>query len=385
MLTGLALWCATFWSRTMGKPLPQTANRRRPVVLAVDDNWGLLQFLEEHYEVLTVCDGHAALDVVRSRQVDAVLLDILMPGIDGLEVLGRMKATDPGLAVILISGLKDTPLVVSGMNLGACDYLTKPFEEERVLAALARAIEYRRTNQRAALLIGNDAAVLASFAIVLSRHMSVITAPPELTQLSGPVRGMPVLILYDDDSAPDPAADFVQSLRKRFAGSAFIILTPEVDRATALRERAALTSDQLVTKPYRLDEVLHRIARFVPSLNQLSAFGSRLGSRVTTLIDHVSQTHHRPLEASELARAVGLSVDRLAHLVRDRLGVSLMEYVTRFRVEVARHLIAVTDLPLEEIADRAGFASASHLSRVFLHHTGHRPGAYRRLTRWTAP
>ena len=365
----------------MGKPLPQPADRRRPVVLAVDDNWGLLQSLDlvlgKHYEVLTVCDGHAALDVVRSRQVDAVLLDILMPGMDGLEVLGRMKATDPGLAVILISGLNDVPLVVTSMNLGAYDYLTKPFDKERLLATLARAIEYRQTNRKNALLIGNDAAVLASFTIMLSRYMRVVTAAPELTQLPGPARGVPLLVLYDNDSAPDPAADFVQSLRKRFAGSAFIILTPEVDRATVLRERAALTSDQLVAKPYRLDEVLHRIARFVPSLNQLSV----LGSRMTTLIDHVAQMHRRPLEASELARAVGLSVDRLAHLVRDRLGVPLMVYVTRFRVEVARHLIAVTDLPLEEIADRAGFASASHLSRAFLDHTGHRPGRYRRLTR----
>lgn len=369
----------------MGRPLPKPVHRRRPVVLAVDDDFGLLQslelILEEHYELLMVSDGPAALEVVRSRQVDTVLLDILMPGMDGLEVLGRMKAIDPGLAVILISGLKDIPLVVTGMNLDAYDYVTKPFDEERLLATVARAIESRRTNRRDALLIGNDPAVLASFAIMLSRYLSVVTAPPQPAQLLGPARGMPLLVLYDSDSPPDLAADFVQCLRKRFAGSAFIILTPEMDRAAALRERAALTSDQLVGKPYRLDEVLHRIARFAPTLTELSAFGSRLGSQVTTLIDHVAQTHRRPLEASDLARAVGLSVDRLAHLVRDRLGVALMEYVTRFRVEVARHLIAVTDLTLEEIADRAGFASASHLSRAFLHHTGHRPGEYRRLTR----
>ena len=71
------------------------------------------------------------------------------------------------------------------------------------------------------------------------------------------------------------------------------------------------------------------------------------------------------------------------------LGVSLMEYLTRFRFEVARHLLTVTDLTIDQIAGEAGFSNASHLSRVFLGHSGRRPGDYRHRVRiggmWPPP
>src|SRR5262245_55113921 len=115
--------CATIPARTMGPSAAELAHQSRPVVLAVDDDSGVLQslelILEEQYEVLVASDGSAALEVVRTRPIDAVLLDVLMPGLDGLEVLARMKAIDSSLGVILISALKDIELVVAGINLGA--------------------------------------------------------------------------------------------------------------------------------------------------------------------------------------------------------------------------------------------------------------------------
>src|SRR5262245_10013068 len=369
----------------MGETLRAPAQEPRPVLLVVDDDPGLLEALrlifEGRYQVLTALNGPAALEIARSSPIDAVLLDVLMPGLDGFEVLQRLKATDPGLPVIVLTGVKHIEPAVHGMQLGAFHYLTKPFDELSLLTTVAGAIQTRPRYRGHALLIGNDAAALASLALMLSPHASVVTAAPTLAPLTTLTYGTPLLAIHDSEAPPHLAVDFVRNLRERFARSPFLVLTRDLDQATPLREKAGLTPDQLVGKPYRLDDVLDRMARVAPSLGQLAAFASRLGPQMMKLLDYLTKTYRQPLNASDLASAAGLSTDRLAHLARERLGVALMEYVTRFRVEVARHLIAVTDSPLEAIADRTGFVNASHLSRAFLHHTGYRPGEYRRLIR----
>ena len=128
----------------------------RPAILVVDDDPGLREsfrlILEDEYEVLDVPDGAQALDIVRSYQVDLVLLDIRLPGMDGLEVLERIKALDEQLDVILVTAIKTVRTAVSAMKLGALDYLTKPFDEEEVLAVIRRALEKRALEREVVFL-----------------------------------------------------------------------------------------------------------------------------------------------------------------------------------------------------------------------------------------
>ena len=133
-----------------------TARPIRPTILVVDDDHGLREsfrlILEDEFEVLDVPDGQQALDIVRSCQVDLVLLDIRLPGMDGLEVLERIKGMDEQLDVILITAVKTVRTAVSAMKLGALDYLTKPFDEDEVLALIRRALEKRALEREVAFL-----------------------------------------------------------------------------------------------------------------------------------------------------------------------------------------------------------------------------------------
>src|SRR6266540_7403667 len=119
--------------------VPDASHRIRPVILVVDDDPGLRDsfrvILEDEYEVLDVPDGAGALEIVRSCQVDLVLLDIRMPGMDGITVLERLKALDDQVEVILVTAVKEVRSAVAAMKLGAFDYLTKPFDEEDVLSS----------------------------------------------------------------------------------------------------------------------------------------------------------------------------------------------------------------------------------------------------------
>ena len=123
--------------------------RSAPTVLVVDDLQGVRQLLRSvlekaGYEVLEAEDGRRGLDLVRTESPDVLLLDIRMPGLDGFAVLERARAADPELPVIMVTAYADTDTAVSAMQLGAYDYLSKPFNHGEVLAVVERALEHRR-------------------------------------------------------------------------------------------------------------------------------------------------------------------------------------------------------------------------------------------------
>lgn len=116
------------------------------ILVAEDDD--LLAELVEHklteagYAVERVGDGEAALQAVQDQPPDAILLDIMLPGMDGFEVLRTLKA-DPAtrpVPVMILTGRGLEQDVVNGLNLGASDYLVKPFMVKELLTRLQRLL-----------------------------------------------------------------------------------------------------------------------------------------------------------------------------------------------------------------------------------------------------
>ncbi|HEY6769517.1 MAG TPA: sigma-54 dependent transcriptional regulator [Candidatus Sulfotelmatobacter sp.] len=110
--------------------MSETAN-----ILLVDDEPGMLRYIRtllevDNYRVETATTGEEALQKVeKGLRPDLVLLDVLMPGIDGLETLEKLRQMQPGVKVVMLSCVNDTRKVVQAMRLGAQDYLTKPFQK----------------------------------------------------------------------------------------------------------------------------------------------------------------------------------------------------------------------------------------------------------------
>jgi len=122
-------------------------------ILVVDDEREILDMLTDHledegYVVSQAVDGEQALEGVRSEPPDLVLLDITMPGVNGLEVLRRLRRDHPKIPVVMITGIEDEALARSTLKMGAFDYLQKPFDPYRlsrlVLAAMGAAFDSRR-------------------------------------------------------------------------------------------------------------------------------------------------------------------------------------------------------------------------------------------------
>jgi two-component system nitrogen regulation response regulator NtrX len=118
-------------------------------ILVVDDEAGVRSSLsgilaDEGYEVEVVESGEQCLAAVAARRFDLVLLDVWLPGADGLETLGRLRETDTELPVVMISGHGTIETAVRAVRLGARDFVEKPLSLEKTLLAVRNALEQRR-------------------------------------------------------------------------------------------------------------------------------------------------------------------------------------------------------------------------------------------------
>jgi UDP-3-O-acyl N-acetylglucosamine deacetylase len=116
-------------------------------ILIVDDEASILRSLEgiladEGFDVVQAHDGEAALQLIQEQPCDLVLLDIWMPGMDGVQTLQRMKAMQTSLCVIVMSGHGNIETAVKATRLGAFDYLEKPLSLDNVLSSVNAAFDH---------------------------------------------------------------------------------------------------------------------------------------------------------------------------------------------------------------------------------------------------
>lgn len=126
-------------------------------VVAIDDDEQHLKFIatvlsQENVQVSTATDPKGALDLIRKESPHLVLVDLLMPGMSGMEVLERVLELDPATEVVLLTGQYSTESAVEAIQKGAADYLTKPVDVERLQQRLDSLISEVRKGQRRAEL-----------------------------------------------------------------------------------------------------------------------------------------------------------------------------------------------------------------------------------------
>lgn len=137
--------------------------KAKPIILIVDDEISNIEImnaiLEDDYEICFATSGAQALESARIVLPDLILLDILMPNMDGFEVCKRLKAEAllADVPIIFTTGLGDTEDEVRGLSLGAIDYVTKPIEPVVLRARVSNHIELKRLRDRLAALAITDA------------------------------------------------------------------------------------------------------------------------------------------------------------------------------------------------------------------------------------
>ncbi len=131
-------------SDTTSKP------REKPVLLVVDDEEGprasLKVVFKNEFEVLLAANGKDALEIARDRHIDVAILDILMHGMSGVDVLRELKLIDEGIEVIMLTAYETLETARQALRFGAREYLNKPFDIPTLRSVTARALEKRRAS-----------------------------------------------------------------------------------------------------------------------------------------------------------------------------------------------------------------------------------------------
>jgi DNA-binding response OmpR family regulator len=143
----------------MPAPSDPVSTEHTPRILVVDDEQPILDFIEmglqyEGYAVCVAADGHNALDKARREPPDLVILDVMLPGIDGLEVCRRLRAQSD-VPIIMLTARGDVDDRVAGLESGADDYLPKPFMFKELLARVRAQLRRRHPGAGRVLRFGD--------------------------------------------------------------------------------------------------------------------------------------------------------------------------------------------------------------------------------------
>ncbi len=155
-------------------------------ILVIDDEPSIVNLVSaylkaEGYEVLTAADGIAGLKAARAFKPDMILLDVMLPGLDGIELLSRLRRESNVYVIMLTARTEETDKIV-GLSIGADDYVTKPFSPRELVARIKAA--FRRLDTRPGT--GGEKSVLAFKHVRIdldARRVTVDDVPIELTAI----------------------------------------------------------------------------------------------------------------------------------------------------------------------------------------------------------
>ena len=356
--------------------------RARATILVVDDDPAIRDvlhlMLDDEYEVLEAADGAQALATLASRKINLILLDLLMAGTDGFEVIEQRRAEDKAVPFIVLSALDTASTAATAMRLGAVDYVTKPFDEEALRCligetltspagqrGLARAQSIRRP---VVLFVGLDLGLYASVTVLLRQQCRVARAENVFDALTSSSTLSASVLVVDLASLGPRGAEAIAGLR------AYLPLAEFVAIATGSPHGIASVPCTVLEGPARVTDLLAAIHGHAGTSG---AGAHRYSSRVASILDHLG-AHFAEASVRRLSRELGASTDHLAALFREEVGLPLKVYMTELRVEAAKWLLLEAGEKLETVAVGVGLHDASHLSKLFVQYAGIRPGAYRR-------
>ncbi|PAY05836.1 DNA-binding response regulator [Bradyrhizobium sp. UFLA03-84] len=191
--------------------------RKRDVALVVDDSPETLRLLTDALDgagmtVMVALDGASAMRIVEQITPDIVLLDAVMPGMDGFETCRRLKrdAGLDGVPIIFMTGLAETEHIVRGLEAGGVDYVTKPIVIEEMLARIRVHLANARMTQSARAALD----VSGRYLLAVNRSGALLWATPQAQKLLSDT----LADAADDFVLPDPMPQWLEQAQKGMAG-----------------------------------------------------------------------------------------------------------------------------------------------------------------------
>lgn len=336
-------------------------------------NWANYGFRVEE----EASDGKEALRKLSVGQIDLVITDIKMPGMDGIEFLSELKFRKWDVCSILLSTHSDFEYAKQGIRLGAFDFMTKPLDDNVLSEALERAKAYLDEKNQQRIRVEEERRLVAD---------NLRLYYPKNTE-----EKIATLILSGNLAALAEAETVFSELTK--------LLDQDLFKTAKLLEIMLLNLSEAIFKEFSLlqkvedtafsnvllhtnsirsmkSEFLSRIRGLVEVIKkyELHQFESIVRKTCQYITDHIEEDINLELVANE----VHVSKDYLGKLFKQKTGVNFNDYLTKIKMEYAKHLLGTGEYKNYEVSEKLGYSSSDYFCRLFKNYTGYTPMQFRK-------
>jgi two-component system response regulator PilR (NtrC family) len=316
-------------------------------VLVVDDEEVMREILEalltrEGYHVKVASSGEEGLEYARSTSFDAAIVDVMMPGIDGITTLEELKKIDEDLPVVMVTAFASVETAISAMKRGAFDYITKPFKNDEVVVVARNAVERRQ-------LVAENAALRQSLHAQAQRFSGIIGRSPRMRQVFN-------LIMQAAPSRSTILITGESGTGKELVARAIHANSPRADRAFVTVNSGNLPPDLLESTLFG-----HVKGAFTGAINPKKGLYD-LADKGSIFFDEIGNIPHetqakllRVMQEREFMRLGGMETIRVDARIIAATNCDLKEMVDegRFREDLyyRLHVINIYLPPLRERKD----------------------------------
>lgn len=339
---------------------------RKSTLLIVDDEEGprlsLRVVFKDDYTILLADTGAKAIELAKQNRVDAVISDIRMAGMSGIELLGQLKAVDPGIEVIMLTAYETIETARQALRYGACDYLNKPFDIGTMRTAVANAMERRALSEEMRL---NNLRLLE-----LQTQLQNQKLQDEISKSRGEIYAS---IIHDINGPLTIISGFIQLINQRIA-----------DASRVEGEALEMVKDRLKRMTRQVTNCIEISQRYLSFMRQRSTETTRVSvNQVLKDLEELLRAHpetpKHELEVNALPKDVMLQINGT-----DLIQILLNLAINAFQASEEPHSVKVTGKiysdsselskiqtgPNDAVLNRDGFKSAGPILLLSVADTG---------------
>lgn len=331
-------------------------------------NWESYGFVIED----EACDGKEALEKLSLKSFDLIIIDIRMPGMDGLKLIAEIKARNLDSCLILLSTYNDFEYAQQGIRLGVFDYITKPVDDNILSKALERIKKYLEEKK------------VEQFRLI-ENNLRVYCPQSQERKLAD-------LMLAGSYTAIDEASNTCLELAKLedqdliktglLLEKMLVNLSEEIYKAfPCLETLESLTVDNVLTNAATIEEIREQ---FLSCINIMLDVIKRYelhhpDSLVKKICQYVINHVEEDVKLDNIANEVHISCSYISKLFKQKTGSNFSDYVTKVKMEHAKYLLRTGEYKNYEISEKLGYSSPDYFCHLFKDHTGYTPVEFRKM------
>ncbi|KRF03651.1 hypothetical protein ASG89_02500 [Paenibacillus sp. Soil766] len=325
-------------------------------------------------------DGAEALLVARDLRPDIVITDVVMPVMDGITLIDKLKHEQPAVMVIMISAHQDIQYVKASIKLDAIDYILKPFNREELKQVVAKVVA-KLDKERAEKRLQEDVSQYYSGSISSTGLPVIVESMEKIIGLCS---------TGQTEALTAEVQEFFITIRQLKMESMLFLTTicsellikairsaaTHIESAIAQEVKESLHQFRTMQSPQQIENfVLEKLAYLESATNELRNSKSRRVIRDVEGIIH--KIYYQNLTIGQLASEVFMSPGHLQTLFKKETGHTINDYITHVRLKKAQELLKDASIKIYEVANQVGYQDTHYFTKIFKKVVGVNPMEYR--------